>query len=228
MALFKNKKLLVVMAVVVILAVVVIATLPAGREVDPSQTTTPTSTENTAQNMTDETLPMETSPRETDPDETSPQETDPEETHPEETTPEQTYPQDTLPPEIWETVPEIGVSYEQWLGAAMVTAVSMEYPDFEIYGIYAASETALENAEKSRGTYILFESEAQQILIQSRPLTGERSEPGTTDLYTPQLGFATYDKVDIHSVDLTGMEQLTLEELGELMDYSVLISLYSR
>ena len=40
-----------------------------------------------------------------------------------------------------EVIEKSGASYERWLAAGMVTAVSMKYPDFEIEGIYLTGET---------------------------------------------------------------------------------------
>ena len=39
-----------------------------------------------------------------------------------------------------EIIEKQDASYERWLAAGMVTAVSMQYPDFEIQHIYLASE----------------------------------------------------------------------------------------
>lgn len=144
---------------------------------------------------------------------------------PEQTEPEQT--RETVPPAVWNTIPDIGGTYEQWLSAAMFMAVTLEYPEFELVGIYAASETEVADMAVSQGAYILLRADGQELLLHSVPLNGERTEAGTTDLYTAQLGFATFDVVE-NSVDLSQLQELSLEDLGEMITYSVLVSLYSR
>lgn len=141
----------------------------------------------------------------------------------------------TLPPVVEPTepavLPTIGQeesSYEHWLAAGMVMAASMEYPDFQVLGIYAASETPVAYHATSSGAYVHIMTGGEELLIHSVPLDGERSTTGTTDLYTAQLGFATFDPVAVGSVDLGSMEKLELEDLSDLISQSLLVSLYGR
>lgn len=146
------------------------------------------------------------------------------------TAPVQTQPVIVEPtePAVLPTVGQEESSYEQWLAAGMVMAISMEYPDFELLGIYAASETPVAYHATSSGAYVHFRSGGGEILIHSAPLDAERSVSGTTDLYTAQLGFATFDQVAVGSADLGGMEKLELEALSDLISQSLLVSIYGR
>lgn len=152
----------------------------------------------------------------------------------EKNSPEQTETTETTPPSSEttqppETVPQrVEGDYEQWLTAGMVLAVSMEYPDFEIRGVYIASKTAQHQKMLSDGAYLLIISGGKEILIQSLPLDAERTEAGTRDLYTMDLGFATFDAVAADSVDLDAMIRLQLEDLEDMIRQTMLPSVYSR
>ena len=119
-------------------------------------------------------------------------------------------------------------SYEQWLAAGMMVGVSMEYPDFTLMGIYAAGETEIANKASSQGVYILIQTGGEELLLWGHSLDAERKEPGTTDLYTKELGFNTFDPVSRENVDLTALQELKLEDLGKMIEQSMLLTLYSR
>lgn len=119
-------------------------------------------------------------------------------------------------------------SYERWLAAAMVTAISLHYPDFQINGIYLTAETELSSASESSGAYVAFTSGEESLMICSKPLEEERTEAGTIDLYTMDLGFATFDEVDLKTVNTEGMLSVEAAELSELISQSMLVSLYER
>lgn len=173
--------------------------------------------ESTAPVMPETTAPDETVSR-TEPSE------DPEETE----EPTQETHVEIVPPPTVVIVQRAEAEYEKWLSAAMIVCVSMEYPDFELEGVYAASATALEDKFSSDGAYILFSAGGERIAIHSKALEGERTEPGTMDISTEVIGFATFDRVDPASVDLKSMEELALDDLSELIAQSLLISIYSR
>lgn len=118
--------------------------------------------------------------------------------------------------------------YEKWLGAALVVCVSMEYPDFELEGVYAASSTALADKFSSDGAYILFTSGGSSMAIHAAALTEERTDRGTTDISTETIGYATFDPVDPTSVDWSALEALDVEELSDLIAQSLLVRIYSR
>lgn len=208
----KHKKILIITAVILVVVLCALPMILKGRRntlpSHPYVTTAPTDSENVQKDPSGSSeLPQES---QTVPTETS-------------------IPSviETLPPAQWETVPDLGVSYEQWLCAAQLMAVSIYYPDFQLEGMYTASATALGESKNSSGAYICFTSGGEEYLIRSLPLSGLRSEAGTTDLETAQLGYATFDRLDPGSVDLSAMEKQDLEELGQLVDFSMLVTLYS-
>ena len=125
-------------------------------------------------------------------------------------------------------VQQADAEYEKWLASTMVMCVSMEYPDFELEGIYAASATALENKFDSQGAYIVFTTGGNRICIHSKALEAERTAPGTKDISSETIGYATFDQLDPNSVDFSSFEKINLEDLSELFAQSLLVSIYAR
>ena len=126
------------------------------------------------------------------------------------------------------TIQKADASYERWLAAAMITAISLQYPDFEIKGIYLTAENRLYSSFQSSGAYVTFTSGGEPLAIHSKPLEEERTEAGTIDLYTMDLGFATFDEISVETLDTEGMQSVEVEELSKLISQSVLVSLYER
>lgn len=131
----------------------------------------------------------------------------------------------TEPPPV-QIIQRADAEYEKWLAATMLVCVSMEYPDFQLEGIYAASSTALEDAMDSKGAYIFFTSGGLQLAFHSMPLAEERTEAGTKDISSQTLGFATYDLVSASAVDTASLTEIKVDDLGELISQSVLVSIY--
>lgn len=125
-----------------------------------------------------------------------------------------------------EIIEKNDASYERWLAASMVTAVSMQYTEFEIDGIYLTGETDLSEKMESAGAYIVFTADGTETAIHSVPLDAERTDAGTTDLYTRDLGFATFDTIDPSQIDTGSCEQIEMDELTDLISQSLLVSLY--
>lgn len=107
----------------------------------------------------------------------------------------------------------------EWLAAAMVIAITLEYPDFDIEEIYVA-----EDGEKE--AYIIFNSEGQKKAIHSTALKEERKESGTRDIYTKDLGFATFDETEPENINSNQMTKIEIDELGKLIEQSLLVSVY--
>lgn len=118
------------------------------------------------------------------------------------------------------------VSYEHWLAAGTVTGISMYYMDFELEGIYLASETPLGNHDDSKGVYVVFKSGGETMTIKSVPLEDERDEAGTIDLSTENFGFATFDVVEVSDDELKACEEVRLENLSSLINQLMLVTLY--
>lgn len=149
------------------------------------------------------------------------------------TTPGQTTPEDTthsqnLTTPVTTPQQRADGSYEQWLAAAGIFGVTMEYPEFQLLGIYAPGQTPVENRQSSAGVYIHILFEDQPLLIHCAPLSAERSAKGTTDIYTRELGYNTFDLVDASAVALDTMPQLQMQELEIYFEQTILPSLYSR
>lgn len=198
---------------------------PAGESTAQEQTNTPGEEVPGTSGAEEETDAQEQQPEETKTG--SSQQTESGKKDDSEKTPEETKggsSAETQPPV--EIVQRADAEYESWLAAAMLMGISMEYPDFELTGIYVASGTSLEDKMNSQGAYILFTSGGEAMAVHSVPTNGERSAAGTRDLSTETLGFATFDSVDPASVDTKSMKQLAVEDLSELIAQSLLVSVY--
>ena len=125
-----------------------------------------------------------------------------------------------------ETTAEQKFSYEHWLAAGAVTGISMYYMDFELEGIYLASETTLNAHDESKGVYVVFKSGGETMTLRSVPLVEERSYPGTIDLSTENFGFATFDVVEVKDSQLKECEEVRLESLSGLINQLMLVTLY--
>ena len=105
---------------------------------------------------------------------------------------------------------------EEWMAAGVSVAISMQYSEFEIIDICVSEEEV----------YIIFNSNGEEKAIHSVPLKEERDEAGTKDLYTKDLGFATFDEVPVEEIEIEKFRQVEIEDLSELIEQSVLVSIY--
>ena len=159
--------------------------------------------------------------------------TTPEQTTLEQTTPPETTPMDTtavtVPLDTNPVVPQDRVegTYEQWLAAASMQVTTMlMYPDCQVKGVYALSETEFEKKMDSKGVAIHISDGERNIWILSAPLENERSEPGTNDLKAAGIGFNTYDEVD--PKELPELTALDIAALQPYIDQTMLPSIYMR
>lgn len=124
-------------------------------------------------------------------------------------------------------IPErIEASYEQWLAASMVVAISMYYTDFEITGIYLTGENAVENKNLSQGVFLSFVSNGSEVTVCSMPLEDERTVEGTLDIGTADLGLATFDVVEGVADSVGDYRKVEVEDLGDLISQSLLVTIY--
>lgn len=124
------------------------------------------------------------------------------------------------------TEKEEGDPYERWLSAAAIISLTMQEEGFEVQGTYYHSTNSVKNKAQSEGVYLFYTIEGEMYCRYVKPLEAERTEPGTMDLSTKALGFATYDLVDATMVDVTGWTKETVEDLTELIKQSMLVSIY--
>ena len=108
--------------------------------------------------------------------------TTPDQTTLEQTTPPETTPMDTtavtVPVDTNPVVPQDRVegTYEQWLAAASVQVTTMlMYPDCQVKGVYALSETDFDKKMDSKGVAIQIINAGSELWILSTPLEEERS-----------------------------------------------------
>ena len=120
--------------------------------------------------------------------------------------------------------PEKTASYEEQLAALTLFGLSMEYPDFSLSGIYAASAVDLAQKETSKGIYVVFESFGEKLTLHVYPLAGERTDIGTRDLYAAELGYAAFDLVE--SIP-SGTSEIKQEVYSPLLSGLSAIALYT-
>lgn len=89
--------------------------------------------------------------------------------------------------------PEDGNTYEEYLSALSLFALSMEYPDFQLQEIYSASSVSLANKADSKGIYVFFDSMGQTLCAHVSPLAAERNESGSLDLFANETGYAAFE-----------------------------------
>lgn len=116
--------------------------------------------------------------------------------------------------------------YEDWLSAAVLTAISMEHPAFEPGEFYRAGDTELGNGSASAGVYITFSADGEAKCIHAVPLDGERSAGGTKDVYTDVIGFASFDEVSPSEIPGEFYVE-EIEGINELITQSTSVSLYA-
>ena len=123
-------------------------------------------------------------------------------------------------------VERLEASYERRLAAAALVAVSMQYPDFALTEICLTKESGMEKHSESGSVYVFFTSEGDAVCIHCVPLSAEREEFGTMDLYTKDLGFATFDEMTDAPADTSAFIKVTADELSGLIEQALLVSVY--
>lgn len=117
-------------------------------------------------------------------------------------------------------------SYEEWLASAMVIALSLHEEEFEIVDIYILSNNSLNDKKKSNGVVVSYKSENLTKYVLSTPLEQERNESGQMNLYTKDLGFATFDNVESTYLEKKSFVKVDVNTLSDLIKQSTLVTLY--
>ena len=125
-----------------------------------------------------------------------------------------------------EVIEKTDAIYEEWLAAAMVIMVSFDYAVFEIKEVYYNSETDLNDKLKSKGVYMSFVANGEQKCIYCQPLKEENKKEGSVNLYTSDLGFTSVEFVKEADVDFKEYKQLSVDDLTELIQQSMQVSVY--
>ena len=122
--------------------------------------------------------------------------------------------------------PESNGSYEEYLSALSLFALSMEYPDFQLQDIYAASSVTMANKANSQGIYVFFDSMGESLCARVTPIAAERSESGTLDLFANELGYAAFE-IQSEQPDINSLILLEPGVYGQLLPVLSGISLYN-
>ena len=107
------------------------------------------------------------------------------------------------------------IIYEKYLAALSMYALVLEYPDFQLDTIYAASFVPMENKAQSKGIYMTFESGGMQLVAHLYPIEAERTESGARNVYSPEVGYAAFDIV---SAVPEGLSKLSQSDYADVMD----------
>ena len=152
-----------------------------------------------------------------------------------ENNPQQEAPQDpSVAPQQNSTQPQNDVqtpddrgSYEEYLSALTLFALSMDYPDFQLQGIYAASSVSLAQKTSSKGIYVFFDSMGESLCAHITHIEAERiSESGTTDLFANELGFSSFELMS-ELPDTNSLTLLDSKVYGALLSELTGISIFS-
>lgn len=109
--------------------------------------------------------------------------------------------------------------YEHWLAAAVLTGISMNSPEFQLEGIYIASETDAGSPMDSQGVYVTYTADGTERCVYSRPLRqGRTEEPGTRDIEVGGFGMATYEEVSPDSMDRSVFQEASIEDINTLIE----------
>lgn len=117
-------------------------------------------------------------------------------------------------------------TYEEWLAAAMTVAISMRYTDFEIEDIYYKSETAPANRMDCEGIYIKLKTDGNTVFLFSKPLKEENKEAGSVNIYSQEIGFASFEEFAKNEVSVKKYKKYTVEEIEKMIQFSTLVSIY--
>lgn len=134
--------------------------------------------------------------------------------------------QEEDPSNTFEIQERMDASYERWLASEVMIGISMQYPDFTFENVYLGGETEIAEKTKSKGVYVVFHADGEEKVIHSVPLNDERTESGTKDLYSRDLGFATFDEIALEEMEADTFLQAEPEEFDDLISQSLLVSLY--
>lgn len=121
---------------------------------------------------------------------------------------------------------QVEAEYEKWLASAVVMGVSIEYPDFELIGIYTKTCTKLEDSQSSKGVYVLFKSDGKNLAVYSMPLNQERTDAETIDISTKNMGMATFDLVDSKKISTEGLKTYSMDQLEKTISQTMQFSMY--
>lgn len=121
---------------------------------------------------------------------------------------------------------QVEASYEYWLAGAMSMAATLDYPEFSEMELYVTGETPMNSKMDSQGAYLRLTTPEGVVLFYSAPLADARTEAGSKDLYSTQLGFNTFQVLEDGDLDLSAYQQVTLDDLAEVIRQATLVSVY--
>ena len=117
-------------------------------------------------------------------------------------------------------------SYEEWLVAATLTSIAMNYFDFSNESFYIASNNDLNGKKNSLGIYIVFTSGGEELCVKAQPLEKARTESGTKDIYSATTGYASFEIVSKDTLDMSVYKATKIKDLNTLIQQLEQVVLY--
>lgn len=117
-------------------------------------------------------------------------------------------------------------TFEQWLASAMLIALTLYEEDVQVEKILCNSECTIEDKFESAGVYIFYKTNGEDACIYANALEEERDFEGKVDLHTSELGFTSFDKVEINQNELNEWNEIEMDMLDSLIEQSLLVSIY--
>ena len=97
------------------------------------------------------------------------------------------------------------IIYEKYLAALSMYALVLEYPDFRLDTVYAASFVPMEKKMQSKGIYLSFESGGEKLFAHLYPLESAQADSRT--VHCPEVGYAAFDIVSEIPANLSTIAQ---------------------
>ena len=95
----------------------------------------------------------------------------------------------------------------------------MNSPEFQLEGIYIASETDAGSPMDSQGVYVTYTADGTERCVYSRPLRqGRTEEPGTRDIEVGGFGMAAYEEVSPDGMDRSVFQEASIEDINTLIE----------
>ena len=108
---------------------------------------------------------------------------------------------------IPDEVPQGSNVYEKYLAALSSDVLLQCIGGFRLDGIYAASFVNMENRMESKGVYIRFFANLENKIAHLYPIEAERTEPGSCNIYTPEVGYVAFELVSTMPKGVRGMDR---------------------
>lgn len=124
-----------------------------------------------------------------------------------------------------EIVNQLDCSYEEYLAAAGLSALTVQYEGFEPKKILCDSKHSINDAAQSKGVYLIYNGVDGEQCLHLYYLEKERTEAGTMDLYSQSVGYAAMDEASIEEAEKAGFTETTVDALEPVIKQLLLTTI---